>query len=891
MGERRPRPPRWALWAVKRMSAPSDVRTIHADMEELHTLWVERVGHREARRRFLRQWRQYPWRLLADKLRRYSGRAYRKFISQSGHSPLPTFQGVAQSARGLARAPGLTAAIVLTVGVGVGGCTAVFAVVEALFFQPLPYSEPQGLAWIYTDSPPNQWPLSVADFQALKAQQTAFEDVAAYLRQNQTLVTAETAERILVFAATPGFTEMMGLPLLAGRAPADEDGQPGAQPTALVTRGFASRHLGSTRADASDALGSLLDLDGTRVRVIGIVPGVGRNPLARGAEVYPTLRLAPPERKGPFFLTVVGRLASSSTPASARAELEAINSRIFPLWVDSYQDETASWGLEPLSITLRGNSGPLLAVMMGAVAMLLLIATANAASLLLARMSARARELAVRRALGASRGRILSHLLTESGILALGGVGVGLLVAHATIGVLPSIASAYLPRLGEVHLSGSVMAFSVAIAMASGFLFGVLPLFYAGGASDPLQGGGRTVSGGRREHRSQRMLVAAQLAVVVPLLTGAGLLVSSFARLQQVDPGFTAPGLLTVRVAPSPVGYPDAETRAQFWDRVARRLVGRPEVTAVGLASGRPPVENGVTNNFDLEDAPTPPGQSQPSVPWILADPGYFTTMKIPLRAGRMFDEGDRRYEPEVAIVDEAWALRFFPGEDVVGKRFRHGGCTDCAWTTVVGMVGSVPFQGLGTTAGGTVYQPDPARRSSTPFLFIRTDGSPTELATLVREELRAVDPTTPLTALATGDELLEGSLAQPRHLMLVLLVFSSVALALAVVGLYGITAFGVHQRRGDIALRMALGGPPSSVLRVVMRQGLALAAWGIVAGVAASLLLTRAMAGLLYGVKPYDPMILAGVILILFMVSVAACLIPGSRAVRVHPGTVLRQE
>jgi putative ABC transport system permease protein len=380
------------------------------------------------------------------------------------------------------------------------------------------------------------------------------------------------------------------------------------------------------------------------------------------------------------------------------------------------------------------------------------------------------------------------------------------------------------------------------------------------------------------------------LAVVVPLLAGAGLLLSSFVRLQSVDPGFDAERLLSMRVSLSPPAYADAPARLQFWDEAVERIGAIPGVEAVAVAGARPAEGSAFTNNFNLEDRPTPPGQAEPSVPWVISEPGYFDVMGIPLLEGRGFQRGDLQGNPPVVLVDEAWARRFFPGESPVGRRFVSGGDTSSPMTEVVGVVGEVPYQGLGDEGGGAVYSPE-ARTLLSPFLMIRVVGDPAPVTSLVRQEMRRMDPTAPITAVATGETLLGDALTQPRHLSLLLTVFALVAMLLAVVGLYGITAYAVQRRAGDIAVRLALGGSPSAVLRMVLRQGMGLAAVGVAVGLALALAVNRTLAGLLYEVTPDDPWTLAGVVALLLSVSAMACLVPGRRAVRVDPASTLREE
>jgi len=878
-----PRAPGWVVWMMRRMMPEQDVRVALAELRELHTHWKAEIGEKEADRRFRRQVRQYPFRLVWQALT-VTGRT----------GPWASRTGVTQSVRSLMRAPGLTSAIVLTVGVGIGGCTAIFAVVDALFLQPLPYPDAERLTLIQTESMPHRWPFSVVDYQALSEQQTSFEAVAAYDRSTSTLTTAERAERITVIAPTPGFFEMFGISPVVGRTPVPDEGLPDAEPTVLVTQDFADRHFDSSGSDAVGALGRTVELDGLAYQVIGVLPSyVG--PLGRDVEAFTTLRLQPPQRRGPFFLNVFGKLRTDVDHTLAAEELRAINDRLFPLWADSYQNEGSSWGFQDLRDVLRGDAGTgrLLLILMGAVGMLLLVATANAANLLIARVAARRRELAVRRALGATRAHVMGHLMLESALLTMGGVAVGLLLARGGVALLPVVASSYLPRLTEVGLGGSVWVFAVFLAAGCGLLFGLIPAVQGGGGPDLTEGlrsGGRTATGGRGEQRTQRLLVAGQLAIVVPLLAGAGLLLSSFVRLQSLDPGFDAQSLLSMRVSLSPAAYPDTPTRSQFWDQALERIGALPGVEAAAVAGARPPENLSFTNNFNLEDNPTPPGQSEPSSPWVISEPAFFEVMGIPLLKGRGFEPADIEDGPPTVLVDEAWERRYFPGESAVGRRFVEGGDMSSPMTTVVGVVGEVPYQGLGGEGGGAVYRAG-ARGLGSPYLMIRVAGDPAAVTSLVREELRRMDSTAPITALATGETLLGNSLTRPRHLSLLLTVFALVALLLAVVGLYGITAYSVQRRAGDIAIRLALGGSPSSVLSMVVRQGMGLAAVGVAVGVAVALGVNRILVDLLYEVSPDDPWTLLGVAALMLSVSAVACLIPGRHAVRLDPSSTLREE
>jgi putative ABC transport system permease protein len=873
-----PPAPAWVRWTLRRLLDEGELGVVLDELADLHAAVADRHGRREADRRYRRQLRQYPVRLLVGRVR--------AALSASS----PGGGEVSRAARSLLAAPALTATIVLTVGIGIGGCTTIFALVDALYLRPLPYPDAHRLAWIFTDAPPNRFPFSVVDFQALETQQAAFAHVAATASVGRALTTPDGVELVRVLEATPGLLETWGLSVLRGRAPTDAEGSPGSSGTAMVTSGFADRHL---RGGAAAALGQAITLDGEPYQIIGILPPT-LGPLARGADVVPTLRLEPPSRKGPFFLQVFGRLRPGVEPRAAAEELRAMNRQLFPLWADSYQDRNASWGLMDVTRRARGDAGPLLGVLMAAVGMVLLIALSNASNLLLARLGGRARELAVRAALGASGARIRAHLLVESAWLAAGGAVLGVGLARAGVAALPSVASAWLGRAGEAELTPHTVAFALLLAAAGAAVFAAVPALRGDGRDDlaaALRAGGRSSTESLSKQRSRRFLVAGQMAIVTPLLAGAMLLLGTFVRLQRMDPGFDADHVLTMGVMLSPAPYPDAVSRERFWEPALARIGSLPGVVRAALATERPPAEVNNVNNFDLEDRPTRPGQPERVAAWVVAGPSYFETMGIPLVEGRGFRRADLDDDaPPVVLVDEAWTRANYPGESPVGRRLYSGGQTTGPRTTIVGVVGTVPYNGLGTSELGAVYEPT-ANRLSDAWLVVRTTGDPLDVASHVRAELRRLDPAVPVVRMATGRELLHDALARPRHLSLLLSVFSAVALGLAVVGVYGITAYSVQRRRGDIAVRLALGGAPGEVLGRTLWEGMRVSLAGLAAGLVAALLLTGALSGLLYGVAPRDPASLGLAAALLLCVSATACLIPAVRAVRVDPASTLREE
>lgn len=906
---RPPRPPWLVRWALRLLLAPDDRRSALSELGELYERRRLRDGERAAGAWLSRQHSQYPWRLLRERLR--TGRNLPPAGAtgnprRAGHYPVYPADGPGEpmhnllrdlrhSLRSLARTPALSATIILTVGLGLGATTAIYSVIHAVLLAPLPYSDPDRLVRIYTDSPPNRWSLSVADYLALEEQQTTFEQVAGSTRAIMTLQRGEVVERLPGRVVTWSYFRLLGIEPARGRVFDESDGVPGSQPAVVVSHGFWTRYLDGEEA----AVGRTVSLDERGYTVVGVLPAeVG--PLEEGAEFFAVAQWEPPPRRGPFFVTALGRVAKGIGRASAEEELRAINKRIFPLWEDTYSDSRATWGAMDLEEHVIGDVGPTLALVFGAVAFVLLIACANAANLLVARALHRRRELAVRGALGASRGRLLQHLLAESALLALGAAGVGLALAAGAIELVAAAGGDYLPRAREVALSGPVIGFLVAVAVGSGLLFGLIPAL-AGARSRlaaSLPAGGRTATGGTGARRLRRVLVAGQFAVATPLLIASALLVGSLANLRRVDPGFDSDDLLTAAVTLPATRYPESQDVLAFWQEAERRLEALPGVEGVALADGRPPREVSMVNNFDLEDDPTPPGASEPSTPWVAVTPDYFELMGIALLDGRLLDRRDDGSAPEVVVVDRAWAERFFPGGDAVGSRLHAGGSS--TWATVVGVVSEVKYGGIDKPERGTVYWPVSQRATSHPierlsarfaYLVVRTSVDPAGVLPQVRTALRELDPGLPLTGVATMEELLAGSLEVPRLLSVLVAAFAAVALLLSVVGIYGVMAYFVQQHRREIGIRLALGGRPSLVRRMIVGQGLGVVVAGVVVGLGAAFLLTRSLSSLLFEIGATDPSTYLGVAALMLGTAAAACLLPARRAARVEPATTLREE
>jgi predicted permease len=794
------------------------------------------------------------------------------------------------SLRGLRRAPVMAVTIVAAVGLGIGATTAIFAAVHAALLRPLPYADPGRLVRIFTDAPPNRFRLSAVDYLALEAQQTQFARIAAYTDRTMAVSDGVVAERLRGREVTWTYFGVLGVVPVLGRDFTVADGRPGGPPAVIVSHGFWQRRLGGR----PDAAAATVRLDGRDHAVVGVLPTV-TGPLEQGQELFVVAQWEAPRRKGPFLYTVLARLKPGAVRASAAEELRAINRRLFPLWRASYQDEKATWSMVDLKTHVVGDVRTTAGLALTAVALVWLIACANASNLLIARVTSRRRELAVRASLGASRGRVVRHLLAESALLAAGAAAVGIALAWTGTRLLRELAAGYFPRTPEITLDGPVLLLLGALTVASVPLFGLAPALQGAGTplrhAETLLSAGRSSSGGRAVRRLRRSLVGGQFAIATPLLVVAALLLTSLGELGAVDLGFDSRRLVTGSISLPVTQYPEPGTVAAFWDELERRVTALPGVSAVAFADGRPPNEVGNFNNFDLEDAPTPPGRSQPVAPWIQVTPSYLRLLGLALLEGRFLDQRDGLPpDIEAVVVDRAWAKRFFPGASAVGRRFREGGCTTCPWTTVVGVVSDVKYAGLSRGDEGAVYWPmTPATR--TRYLLVRTAVDPVTVLPAMRRVVQELDPSLPLSAVATIDDLVTRSLQRPRSLSILVGSLAGVALLLSVVGIYGVMAYHVQQHSKEIGIRLALGGGPGDVLRWAMGEGLRVVAGGVVVGALASLALTRLVSSLLFGVGAGDPATFIAVALLMLAAGLVACAIPARRAVRLAPASVLRDE
>jgi predicted permease len=785
--------------------------------------------------------------------------------------------------RSLVRLPGLSGTIVLTVGIALGAAVAMIALVRTVLVNPLPYADPESLVWIYTDNPPFRFRLSHVDYRALEADHPAFGGVAAYEFNSATVSAGDLAERVTTKTVTGSYFPLLGQQPHIGRLfdPSDDEHR---ERLAVLTHAYWTRRFGSDPL----VLGRAMPIDGATHTIVGVLQrDVG--PLEHNVAAFTIANWPMPKRKGPFGTMVLARLRPDVSRAAALDTLRATNARLFPIWRSSYQDEKATWGFMDLKERAVGDIGTTLLFVSSAIGCLLLIACANAVNLLMARGLHRTRELAIRGALGASRGRLLQHVLMEAAALSGAAALVGLACAVLALRLVAVHGAPYIPRINEVRFALVDLASLAGLSAVAAILIGLIPAWQASRVTvdRTLRSGGRSMTEGPAARRVRRALVAAEFALATPLLVAAALILASLDRLGRVPVGIDTSRVLSAAVSLPGARYARDSDRDGFWKRARLRLSALPGVDAAAIADSRPPVEAGNTNNFDLEDHPTPSGHNQPLCTWVGVSPEFFEAVGLRLERGRLLD--DRSVVEDVIVVDRAWANRFFPGEDVMGRRLRSGGCTTCPWTTVVGLVGNVRWRGLDAPEDGTVYYPlvDPPNA----FVILRTSGDPSALAPGLRQAVKELDPALPLSNVATGDELVASALTTPRYLTGLTGLFALSAVMLAVVGIYGVMSHFVQQHRRDIGIRLALGGDPARVRRAVVSQGMALVIAGVAGGTIAALAASRLVTTLLYGVSPTDPRMIIGVPAGLVAVAILACLLPAQRAARLDPARILRED
>jgi putative ABC transport system permease protein len=788
--------------------------------------------------------------------------------------------------RQLLRTPGFTIVAALTLALGIGATSAMFSVVNGVLLKPIPFPNPDALVRVYEQVPQyGRSSVAPATFLDWRAQNTSFERIAVYGNTSGTFAWSDGPERVTGANVTWDLFDLLGVkPALGPGFTADQE-KPGANNVILLSHGLWERRFGSDPAVA----GKPVTVNGTAMTIVGVMPAGFYYP-TRQAEFWRPMGLNPANAsRGAHFLGAVARLKPGVGVAQAQAEVKAISERL----AAQYPDNSAGESAEVIGLydQVVGPIRPALLTLFAAVGVVVLIACANVANLLLVRASVREKEIAIRTALGAGRGRLAIQMFVESALLAVTGGGLGLLLAHLIIPAIQALGAGSVPRVADVGIDGSVLAFTLAASLLTGVLFGLAPAWQvsrARSATALKEGVRSSVGGGGRWVRNGLLVVEVALSIV--LLVGATLLLRSFARITNVDPGFKPEGVLAFQVALPQATYKDAPQRVAFFDNFLGKLGAMPDVRGVGMVQTLP-LRGGYVLSVEISGRPKPEPGEELSANHRVVSPGYFQAMGIPLLRGRLLSEQDREKSPMVAVIDETFVKRHFPNEDPLTRGLDIGNSTD-GFYQIVGVVGDVRYENLGDAPAPTMYVPYKQDVFSQMWVVARGGGGdPNRMTGGVRQVLREMDPALPAFSITPLVTVLSDAVAQQRFSMMLLALFAGIALFLAAVGLYGVVSYVVSQRTREIGLRMAMGAGPNAIVRMVLGGGMKLALVGVVIGLAGAFALSSYIETLLYEVAPSDLTSYAGTAAILLAVAALACYVPARRAMRVDPLVALQAE
>lgn len=801
------------------------------------------------------------------------------------------WQDLRYGTRMLFKNPGFTLIAVATLAIGIGANTAIFTVVNAVLLRSLPYAESDRLVAVWGHdfkAKDNHTYLSLDDFNDHRKASGSFDVLAGFTPQWAfTLTGGGEAERINGFYASASVFPLLGIQPVLGQGFTSEDDKVGGTPVALLSYGLWQRRFGGDK----QIVGRNLTLDGQNVVIVGVLPADFRwledgdiwRPLAQNSVLQRgrAVRVA-------FF---VGRLKAGVSREQAEAELGNVAARL----AEEYPASNSGIGVNivPLKSEFSGTLRPLLLALLGAVGLVLLIACANVANLLMARARIRARELAVRLALGATRSRIVVQLLTESVLMAILAGVTGLLLAIWGVELLVSLGPVDLARRSEIGIDRAVLFFTILLSVVTGVVFGLVPALHSSGGdlTESLKEGSRGTKG-PGQHRVLSLLVVAEVALSLVVMTASGLLLRSFVKLQGVNPGFNTEKVLSFDL-PLPARYSqDAAVRLAFYKQLYSRIEALPGVVAVGDVTRLPLAgrAGNPTSSLAIEGVSVSPGD-RPQVDFRRSGHNYFRAMGIPVVSGRVFNERDTPQTELVVVINETAARRFFAGQDPVGKRVGFGNAPEPQWSRIVGIVGDIRHLGLKVEPRPEIYISASQAPPFAPVVVVRTTTDEVAIVPAIRNAIRELDPDVPIFNVLTLQRIRNQSLAQARFQVLLFGLFGGVALFLAVVGVYGVMAYSVSQRTNELGIRLALGARRADVVRLVVGEGAKLAAVGIGLGIPAALAASHLLTGLLYGVRPADALTYVGVSLLLAGVVLVACYLPARRAARVDPMIALRHE
>jgi len=806
-------------------------------------------------------------------------------------------QDLRYAVRGLIKRPGFTVIAVMTLALGIGANSAIFSVVDAVLLRSLPLPDSKSLYAVHRGAAIfNRYdaPLSYPQYEDVVQQTRSFQSIGAWVDSDANLNEGGRPERVMLRIVIPSLLPTLGVETVRGRNFLPEETTKGRDRVALITYGLWQRRFGG----ADDAVGKSVYLDNAEYQIVGILPRDFH--FEAPVDLWVPLTTTDPEIKvrNAHFLRVIARLRPGVTEKSVAADLDAVAKYETHNFPDMFPPSSGfAFRARPYFDDIVGDIRLPLYVLLAAVGFVLLIACTNVANLLLAKAAPRQREIALRTALGARRYHLLRQLLTESILLAIIAGGIGVLLATWGTAALVALSPDTLPRAHEIGFDWRVLTFTGVVALTTGIVFGLLPAIWGPRVdlSDALKEGSRGTTGGGG--RLRKILVVAEVALSVMLLVGAGLMLRSFFQLRSVNPGFRTDHALTLRVSlPVPEGRisaTDADRFMSFYDRTLARLSALPGVTAAGATNMIPLDGNGTDRLIEVEGYVPRDESDMPDAQNRQATPGWFAAMGIPLLRGRLIESSDNDKAPRVLVVNDAFARRFFPNGDAIGKRVRLGKLTaDFPWATIVGVVGDVRGFALDEAPLETMYWPV-AQIRTTPSLAIvmRTESDPAALAASVRDAISEIDPAQPIYDMQPLDQLVAKSLGQRRFTLTLMLLFGVIALVLSAIGIYGVMAFAVTQRTQEIGIRMALGARAIDVLKMVVGSGMFLAAIGVAVGLIGAFALTRLMASLLFGVSPTDFVTFGLVTVGLLTVALLACYIPARRATKVDPLVALRYE